>query len=332
MSIFRGAIAFVALALLQPALGEESRWGSDYFPNLPLTTHEGKEVRFFDDLIKDKIVVINFIYTSCPDTCPLETAQLVKVQEILGDRLGKDMFFYSITLDPKIDTPAVLKKYRELYGAKWTFLTGSEDDIWTLQKKLGLFLEEIKDGLNNHNVNMIIGNQTTGRWMKRSPHENPYVLADQIGNWLDGWKRPPQLDGYENAPKLRDLPRGEQLFRTRCAACHSVTGQEPERALGPDLLGVTHRRDQDWLLRWLQAPEKMLAEKDPIATALFEKYNRLAMPNLRLNKEEAMDLLKYLENETGRSLAARSKEERSALLPRNFGKTKKTPEGEARRN
>ncbi|RMG66462.1 MAG: hypothetical protein D6722_14970, partial [Bacteroidetes bacterium] len=59
-----------------------SVWGADFFPNIPLVTHEGKTVRFFDDLIKDKVVMINFIFTRCPDACPLETARLREVQKI----------------------------------------------------------------------------------------------------------------------------------------------------------------------------------------------------------------------------------------------------------
>src|SRR5262245_27302386 len=72
-----------------------ARWGADYFPNVELTTHEGKSVRFFDDLIAGKVVMINFIYTSCPDACPLETARLAEVQDVLGERVGRDVFFYS---------------------------------------------------------------------------------------------------------------------------------------------------------------------------------------------------------------------------------------------
>ena len=280
----------------------ETPWNKDYFPNLPLTTQDGKQVQFFDDLIKDKIVVINFIYTSCPDTCPLETAQLVQVQEILGDRMGKDVHFYSISLDPENDTVAVLKEYSEKFHARWTFLTGKQEDVFEIQKKLGLFVEEIEEGLSKHNINMIIGNQTTGRWMKRSPMENPYVLADQVGNWLDGWKRPPELDAYENAPELRDISPGEQMFRTRCASCHSVAGQDRKIALGPDLLGVTRKRDPHWLINWLKAPDQMLKDKDPIAMELFEQYNKIAMPNMRLNQEEAIDLLDYLEAEAQRLL------------------------------
>ena len=147
---------------------------------------------------------------------------------------------------------------------------------------------------------MIIGNQATGRWMKRSPFENAHVLADQLGNWLTGWKAPPKGEDYANAPKLRSIPRGEQIYRTRCATCHSLTGHELAGALGPDLLGVTDRREMNWILNWLRAPDQMLEQKDPIAMALYERYGKLAMPNLRLNQQEAEDIIDYMRNETRR--------------------------------
>ncbi|MFL0801406.1 MAG: copper chaperone PCu(A)C [Agarilytica sp.] len=274
-----------------------SPWGANYFPNTELTTHEGEKVRFFDDLIEGKIVAINFIYTTCPDVCPLETAQLTRVQKIMGDRIGKDIHFYSITIDPENDTPERLKEYRGRFGAKWTFLTGDKNEIIELRRKLGLYIEGADDGpnKNNHNVSMIIGNQKTGRWMKRSPFENAHVLADQLGNWLDDWRSPQKKKSYADAPELRSMGRGEPLFRTRCASCHSVDGIEEVDDIGPDLAGVTKRREKSWLIRWLQAPDKMIAEKDPIALAMLKKYNDLPMPNLRLNKQEAMDLLAYLD-------------------------------------
>ena len=293
------ALALTGLGSLS-VFGAGSPWGEDYFPNVPLVTQDGETVRFFDDLIKDKIVAINFIYTTCVDTCPLETARLAGVQRILGDRLGKDIFFYSITIDPEHDTPAVLKEYREMFGARWTFLTGDNADIIELRKKLGLYVEEIQDGSLNHNVNMIIGNQATGRWMKRSPFENPYVLADQLGNWLNDWRSPPVGESYANAPKLRNISRGEQLFRTRCTTCHTITGIEAEDALGPDLMGVTQKRERTWLINWLRAPDQMLEQGDPIATALYAQYNNLVMPNMRLNQQEAMDLIEYMDEESQR--------------------------------
>jgi copper(I)-binding protein/cytochrome oxidase Cu insertion factor (SCO1/SenC/PrrC family) len=291
------------IACLVTASAQASPWGRDYFPNVPLVTQDGEKVRFFDDLIEGKVVAINFIYTTCPDTCPLETAQLLKVQEILGERLGKDVFFYSITIDPETDSPEVLKEYKDRFGAQWTFLSGKEADIIELRRKLGLFVEEIQDGSNNHNVSMIIGNQATGRWMRRSPMENPYILADQLGNWLNDWRGPQRDADYANAPQLRKISSGEKLFRTRCATCHSVDGSEAGSALGPDLLGVTARREMSWLLAWLQAPDRMLAAKDPIAMELYEEYGQVAMPNMRLNRQEAGNLIEYLELETARVVA-----------------------------
>jgi len=318
---FASVIGTLLLAASVPAVDANSPWGANYFPNTPLITQDGEDVRFFDDLIEGKVVLVNFIYTACVDTCPLETAQLVRVQRILGDRLGKDVFFYSISIDPEHDTPAVLAEYKERFGANWTFLTGEESEIIHLRRKLGLYVEEIQDGSLNHNVNMIIGNQATGRWMKRSPFENPYVLADQLGNWLSDWRAPqPKGQDYANAPKLRNISRGEQLYRTRCAICHTVTGVEPEDALGPDLLGVADRREETWLLNWLRAPDQVLESGDPIALALFAQWDNVAMPNMRLNQQEATDLLDYIDEETSRitgQAAKLSAQTSTTILPEN---------------
>lgn len=321
------AIALIG-SISFPAFAGTPRWDGDYFPNVELVTDEGETVRFFDDLIKGKVVSINFIYTSCSDSCPLETAQLVKVQNLLGDRMGKEIFFYSISVDPEVDTPEVLAEYKERFGANWTFLTGVDSEIIEIRKKLGLYIEEIQDGSNNHNVNLIIGNQATDRWMKRSPYENPHVLADQIGNWLTGWKSPQKGEDYSKAPELRNISDGEQLFRTRCAICHSLAGKDPKGALGPDLLGVTFLREMDWLLRWLQAPDKMLENKDPIAMELYFKYNQVAMPNMRLNQQEAVALIDYIENVT-RSLVRISKpDEADAPVSATFTVSAEKPIGD----
>ena len=79
---------------------DNPHWGANFFPNTELTTQDGKKVKFYDDLVKGKIVVIDLIYTHCVDSCPLETARLAQVQKILGDAVGKDIFFYSISIDP----------------------------------------------------------------------------------------------------------------------------------------------------------------------------------------------------------------------------------------
>ena len=282
------------------------QWGRDYFPNTLLINQDGQHVRFFDDLIKDKVVAINFIFTTCTDSCPLETARLRQVQKLLGERVGRDVFFYSISIDPETDTPEVLKHYAEKFkiGPGWQFLTGNKDDITLLRQKLGLFIKGVDDGqTKDHNLSLIIGNQSTGRWMKASPMENPYVLADRLGKSLHNWKlASANTNDYAEAPNVRQPSVGEQIYRTRCSSCHTLGDTEHAgmRSIGPDLLGVTRQRDPAWLTRWIKEPDVMLAEKDPLAMLLYEQYNRLAMPNLRLGDVEISALLTYLEEETER--------------------------------
>lgn len=283
-------------------------WGANYFPNIPLTTHDGRTVRFFDDLIKDRVVAINFIYTTCPDACPMETARMQEVYELLGDRVGQDVFFYSITIDPEKDTPEVLRGYVEAWGVGpgWTFLTGKEEDILHLRKKLGVYnARDPGKTERDHNLSLVIGNQGTGRWMKRSPYENPYVLATQLGSWLHDWKQPVVAErDYAAAPEIRQISTGENLFRTRCASCHTI-GQGDvvelaERRIGPDLLNVGRQRDPRWLRRWLAEPDRMLAEGDPLATALLAEYRNIPMPNLRLTETDVTKLLDYIDEESRR--------------------------------
>ena len=107
-SITAALLASAVISLHTGPAFAANRWGADYFPNVPLVTQDGTTVRLYDDLLKGKSVAINVIYTSCKDECPLETARLAQVQKLLGERMGKDIFFYSITIDPKRDKPEVL--------------------------------------------------------------------------------------------------------------------------------------------------------------------------------------------------------------------------------
>ncbi|HST23891.1 MAG TPA: SCO family protein [Blastocatellia bacterium] len=132
------------------------------FPNVILTTHEGKQVRFYDDLIKDKIVVINFMYANCEGVCPGITLNMAKVQKALGDRVGREIFFYSITLKPEKDTPEALKAYARMHGAGpgWLFLTGKPADIELIRRRQG-FVDpdpELDKDTSNHIGNLRYGN------------------------------------------------------------------------------------------------------------------------------------------------------------------------------
>ena len=159
-----------------------------YFPNLVLTTQDGKQVKFYDDLVKDKIVVFNMFYAKCEGICSPVTRNLVRVQNLLGDRVGKDIFFYSFSLKPKEDTVAALKHYAEMHKVKpgWLFLTGSADDMETIRRKLG-FVDpdpEVDKDTSNHIGVLKYGNEPLERWGGCPGMQAPDAIAEAIG-WVD---------------------------------------------------------------------------------------------------------------------------------------------------
>jgi protein SCO1 len=278
---------------------EDSQWGGSHFPNVELITQDGKKVRFYDDLIKGKVVAINLIYTTCKYSCPLETARLVQLQRILGDRMGKDVFFYSISIEPETDTPEVLKAYAEKYhvGPGWLFLTGKPADIKLLSHKLGLDSLPSADDPDGHTPHLLIGNEATGLWMKNSALDNTRFLAMKIEH-LTGYASPnlTTVKDSTTASKL-NIDMGQYLFATRCAACHTIGNGDK---IGPDLLGVTNVRDRAWLARMIVDANKMIEEKDPIATALFKKYKEIRMPPLGVPEADVNILIEYMKIQTAR--------------------------------
>jgi protein SCO1/2 len=155
------------------------------FPNVTLTTQDGKKVKFYDDLVKDKIVLINFMYVRCEGICPAATANLVKVQKLLGDRVGKDIFMYSITLKPEEDTPAVLKKYAEAYKTKpgWLFLTGDPKDVELLRQSLGFIdRDPVRDANKSNHIGMVrYGNEALQLWAGCPSTLRPGGIVHVIG-------------------------------------------------------------------------------------------------------------------------------------------------------
>jgi protein SCO1/2 len=177
-----------------------------YFPNVELTTHEGKKVRFYDDLIKDKIVVINFMYAQCVGICPGITANLLKVQKILGDRIGRDIFMYSITLKPEEDSPKDLHHYVEMHRVKpgWLFLTGKPDEIDMLRRKLGFSDTNPKlDQDKSNHIGMVrYGNEQRQWWAMCPGQANPEWIVNSI-LWMDGPKRQQPQTGSRTTSETR---------------------------------------------------------------------------------------------------------------------------------
>jgi protein SCO1/2 len=276
-------------------LGAAPRWGADYFPNVPLTTQDGQVVHFYDDLLRGKIVAVDLVYTHCQYVCPLQTARLAQVQRLLGDRVGKEIYFYSLSIDPRRDTPEVLKAYAEKFhaGPGWTFLTGKPEDVKLVAHKLGLAFEPDPKNRDGHTADLMVGNVATGQWTRNSAVDNPRFLAFKIGEFLDN-SRATAVAGtsYAEAPALSLTSKGQYLFNSRCTACHTL-GQGAR--IGPDLLGVTRRRDRGWVARYIQRPDKLLAAGDPIARELDAQYRPVKMPNLRIGDEDVASLVEYLD-------------------------------------
>ena len=111
------ALAVAAILVVPSTLAARNPWDANYFSNLPVVTQDGKTLRFYDDLIRGRIVVISFIYTSCADLCPIETARLAEVKDKLGDAVGRDIFFISMSVDPEHDTPDMLKAFADAFDA-----------------------------------------------------------------------------------------------------------------------------------------------------------------------------------------------------------------------
>jgi protein SCO1/2 len=169
--------------------------GSELIPNVTLRTHENAPVKFYDDLVKGRQVLINMMYASCEGQCPAITSRLVEVHRALAHRMGRDLFLYSITLKPEQDDPAALKAFADMHGALlpgWQFLTGDPFDIETL--KFALFRHNhIKFDLDleTHAGRLRIINDSIGRWLTVTPLASKATVLQHI-SWADPPKSPQQ--------------------------------------------------------------------------------------------------------------------------------------------
>ncbi|MGJ9416334.1 SCO family protein [Massilia sp. CMS3.1] len=161
-------LSALGVAAAIPAIAARPQ-SKEYLPNVVLQTHLGEGVRFYDDLVKgNKVVVFNMIYTACQNICPPNTANLIQVQKMLGSRMGRDIFFFSITLQPEVDKARDLQEYARRYGIApgWTLLTGRRKEIDIVRKTLGFVDPDpaVDESLERHTGMLRIGNAGIDRW------------------------------------------------------------------------------------------------------------------------------------------------------------------------
>jgi cytochrome oxidase Cu insertion factor (SCO1/SenC/PrrC family) len=148
-------------------------------PDILLLDQNGKQVRLYSDLVKDKIVLVHFFFTKCSDVCPMQGRALMKLKSRLGQRLGRDVFVISISRDPLNDTPEELSKWGKLFGVGpgWTLATG---DLPVIKKLLwDLTGEDI--GQIAHESQVLIGNDRTGVWTST----DGLLLTDELVKVID---------------------------------------------------------------------------------------------------------------------------------------------------
>ncbi|SRR6266540_4221077 len=170
----------------EPASAQSARalMQQRHLPNLPLVTQDGRTVRFYDDLVKDKKVVITFIDTQTQPQTQKVTENLATLQRFFGQRVGKDIHIYSITSNPRHDTPAVLKTWATQYhaGPGWTFLTGRPADVETLRHSLGFASDNpVEDANPGYSIGVLRhGVEPEMRWAHCQSQALPRVLAHSM--------------------------------------------------------------------------------------------------------------------------------------------------------
>ena len=142
---------------------------SDRFPNVLLTSHNERQLRFYDDLVKDRTVIVNFMYTTCYNVCLPIAQNLGRVHELFGKRMGRDVLLLSISIDSEVDDPEALRGYIERNGGEkkgWLYLTGDYDEIDGLRRSLGVYdLDPMIDADKTQHSGLItFGNDRTDRW------------------------------------------------------------------------------------------------------------------------------------------------------------------------
>jgi protein SCO1/2 len=151
-------------------------------PDVSLVDQEGKPVHFYSDLVQGKVVMMNFVFTTCTTICPPMGATFAKVQKLLGDRAGKDVHLISVSVDPATDTPERLKAWSQKLGggpAGWTLVTGDKENVTKLLKALGVYTAAI----GNHSPLVLVGNEGQGRWTRAyglAPPAKLVELADSM--------------------------------------------------------------------------------------------------------------------------------------------------------
>lgn len=307
LPVLAGLAGYLVVSAMTPAseqnthfseAPQNARWGDAYLPNLPVIDQDGNRYRFYDDLIKGRKVVVNFVFTSCSAICPLTMARMAQLYEKLGDIAGSDVRFYSITVDPEHDDPAALKLFAQAYklDPKWRLLTGDPAHLQIIRDKLG----ERSRVASDHRHEMLIGNDPIGDWSKDSAYGDLDRVAINIRMMDPAWRMTESEDHSVTRADgsamlaLSNVP-GEALYIKACASCHTIGEGD---SVGPDLNNISGRRDHAWLAKFISRPDLMLDSDNSIIKDLKQRFPMAVMPNLGLSEQDAGDVIAYIQSKS----------------------------------
>ncbi|HZX95162.1 MAG TPA: SCO family protein [Myxococcales bacterium] len=151
-------------------------------PDVVLVDRDGRSVRFRSDVLGGRVVVIDFVFTTCTTICPLLSSTFARLQERLGDRLARDVQIVSVSLDPVRDTPERLRAYaaRHHAGPHWSWLTGPSHDVETVLKALGAYTPDA----SAHTPVVLVGDARTGVFERFNGFPNPERLVARVDELL----------------------------------------------------------------------------------------------------------------------------------------------------
>ncbi len=155
------------------------------YPNVVMQDEQARRLKFYDDCLKGRIVIMNMMYTTCTGICPPNTAALKAIRDTLGERVGRDIFIYSLTLRPEFDTPEALRAYAQKFGITqpgWHFLTGAPGDMEQVRRRMGFYDVDpaIDSDLSRHTGMLRIGSERLDRWFMTPTLSPVRQIVDQI--------------------------------------------------------------------------------------------------------------------------------------------------------
>lgn len=175
-----------------PAPAAPQRLRALNIPDSRVFDQDGRGLRFYTDLVQGKVVIMNFIFTTCTTICPPMAANFSRLQDLLGDQLGTEVHLISVSVDPVTDTPARMKAFGEKFHRKpgWTLVTGSKPEVDKLLKALKIFTPD----KNDHSPTVLMGNDALGIWTRAYGLAAPESLMETLAAVTSGSQEAP-LEG-----------------------------------------------------------------------------------------------------------------------------------------